>query len=71
MRLRARRAQRVRLRALDLEVRFAEDEEVLTELSCKFTRETVRAMYESAGLELAEWHTDPGERFAVSVAAPA
>jgi L-histidine N-alpha-methyltransferase len=69
MRLRARRRQRVHLRALDLEVRFAQGEEVLTELSCKFTRDTVRAMYESAGLELAEWHTDPGERFAVSVAA--
>src|SRR5262245_49967675 len=68
MGLRARRAQRVRLRALDLEVGFAEGEEVLTELSCKFTRESVRAMYESAGLELAEWHADPGERFAVSVA---
>jgi L-histidine N-alpha-methyltransferase len=69
MRLRSRRAQRVRLRALDLDVAFAEGEEVLTELSCKFTRESVEAMYRAAGLELVEWHTDPGERFAVSVAA--
>jgi L-histidine Nalpha-methyltransferase len=68
MRLRARRPQRVRLRAIDLEVSFDEDEEVLTELSCKFTPDAVRAMYAAAELELAEWHTDPGERFAVSVA---
>lgn len=71
MRLRALDAQRVRIEALDLEVGFSRGEEVLTELSCKFTRESVAAMYTAAGLRLVEWHTDPGERFAVSVAVPA
>ncbi len=71
MRLRALEDQRVRVGALDLEVDFAAGEEMVTELSCKFTRPGVAAMYRDAGLELLEWHTDPGERFAVSVAAPA
>jgi L-histidine Nalpha-methyltransferase len=70
MRLRALVGHRVRLAALDLEVDFAAGEEVLTEISCKFTRGSVAAMYEAAGLELLEWHTDPAKRFAVSVAAP-
>jgi L-histidine N-alpha-methyltransferase len=69
MRLRARSAHRVQVGALDLEVRFAEGEEVVTELSCKFTRASVAAMYADAGLRLLEWHVDRRERFALSVAA--
>lgn len=68
MRLRARAAQRVRFADLDLEVDFATGEEMRTEISCKFTRETVAGMYEDAGLELVEWHPDPRGWFAVSVA---
>lgn len=68
MRLRAVRAQRVRFADLDLEVEFAAGEEMRTEISCKFTRETVAGMYEDAGLELVEWHPDPRGWFAVSVA---
>ncbi len=70
MRLRALGAQRVRIAALDLEVDFAEGEEVVTELSCKFTRASVAAMYAEAGLRMLEWHVDRRERFALSVAAP-
>ncbi|MEQ9092633.1 MAG: L-histidine N(alpha)-methyltransferase, partial [Miltoncostaeaceae bacterium] len=68
MRLRARRAQQVRFADLDLEVEFTAGEEMRTEISCKFTRETVAGMYADAGLELAEWHPDPRGWFAVSVA---
>lgn len=71
MRLRSCRRQRVRVEALDLDVDFAEGEEMRTEISCKFSRATVEAMYREAGLELLEWHTDPQERFAVSMAARA
>lgn len=66
--LRARRAQSVRLRALDETVGFASGDEIRTEISCKFTQQSVVEMYGSAGLRLAEWHEDPEGRFALSVA---
>ncbi len=68
MRLRAERAQRVHLGALDLDVAFAAGEELRTEISCKFTREAVEEMYAEAGLRLVEWHEDPRGWFGVSVA---
>jgi L-histidine N-alpha-methyltransferase len=70
MRLRSRVAHSARLRALDLVVPFAAGEEMRTELSCKFTRESVDRMYADAGLELLEWRTDPRGWYAISVAAP-
>jgi L-histidine N-alpha-methyltransferase len=66
--LRSREDQRVRLGAIDLEVDFAAGEELRTEISCKFTRESVADMYAAAGLELIEWHTDEAGWFAVSLA---
>ena len=68
MRLRARSRQVVRLRALEMEVVFADGEEMRTEISCKFTREMVESMYADAGLRLAEWHEDRRGWFAVSLA---
>jgi len=71
MRLRARRACRVRIGALDLEVDFARGEELRTEISAKFTRHRLERDYAAAGLELAEWFTDDDELFALSLATPA
>jgi L-histidine N-alpha-methyltransferase len=68
MRLRARSRQVVRLEALGMDVAFAAGEELRTEISCKFTRETVADMYAQAGLRLAEWHEDRRGWFAVSLA---
>jgi L-histidine N-alpha-methyltransferase len=68
MRLRSREAQEVELPAIELTVGFAEDEELRTEVSAKFTRERVAAELEAAGLELLAWHTDPSEWFALSLA---
>ena len=68
MRLRARTPQLVRFAALDMEVAFADGEEVRTEISCKFTRASAEAMYADAGLALEEWHEDPRGWFAVSLA---
>jgi L-histidine N-alpha-methyltransferase len=68
MRLRALTPHEVRLENLGLELSFAEGEDILTELSCKFTRESVTAMYDEAGLELREWHLDARGWYAVSVA---
>ena len=70
MRLRARRACRVSIGALDLEVDFARGEELRTEISAKFTRDRVEADYAACGLELAEWFTDDNGLFALSLATP-
>jgi L-histidine N-alpha-methyltransferase len=71
MRLRARRACRVRIGALDLEVGFDRGEELRTEISAKFTHDRLKADYAAAGLELAEWFTDDQGLFALSLATPA
>jgi L-histidine Nalpha-methyltransferase len=68
MRLRARRACRVRFAALDLEISFRRGEELRTEISAKFTRRRLEADYAAAGLQLAHWYTDPDALFALSLA---
>jgi len=67
MRLRATRPQHVRVEALDLDIDFANREEMRTEISAKFTPERLRADLAAAGLELVEMFTDPDELFAVSL----
>ncbi len=69
MRLRSLVEQSVAIRDLGLDVAFAEGEEILTEISCKFTTDSVADMYEDAGLSLLEFHTDEDDLFAVSIAA--
>lgn len=69
MRLRATRGMTVRIAALELEVRFAQGEEVRTEISAKFTRERLESDLGAAGLAVREWYTDAEERFALVVAA--
>ena len=71
MRLRARRALTVRIRDLDLEVRFRRGEEMRTEISAKFTRERLEADLDAAALALVALHTDPEDRFALSLSRPA
>jgi L-histidine N-alpha-methyltransferase len=39
-----------------------------TEISAKFTREQLEAIYREAGLEIVEWWTDPENLFALSLA---
>ncbi|RBY90330.1 L-histidine N(alpha)-methyltransferase [Blastococcus sp. TBT05-19] len=67
MRLRSRGEQRVRVAALDLDVRFAAGEEMRTEVSAKFRRATVEAELAAAGMELTHWWTDPDGDFGVSL----
>ncbi len=66
MRLRSRREQVVRV--LDLQVPFAEGEELRTEISAKFRRERVTEELTAAGLRLHAWWTDPNGDYAVSLA---
>ncbi|GLZ44033.1 histidine N-alpha-methyltransferase [Actinomycetospora sp. NBRC 106375] len=68
MRLRARRPMHVRVPELDLEVDFAEGEEMRTEISTKFTRERIRGELAAAGFSHDGWFTDPQGRFALSLA---
>ncbi|MFE9218317.1 L-histidine N(alpha)-methyltransferase [Streptomyces lavendulae] len=67
MRLRAREAVTVKVRALDLVVPFEAGEEILTEVSAKFRQEGVRKELAEAGLELTQWWTDSEGRFALSL----
>jgi L-histidine N-alpha-methyltransferase len=71
MHLVAEGRQRVRVRALGLEIDFAGGDDIWTESSYKFTRAGAEAMLAGAGLAMDRWLTDPGERFALVVAAPA
>ncbi|WP_320774558.1 L-histidine N(alpha)-methyltransferase [Streptomyces sp. CRN 30] len=68
MRLRARTAQTVKIKELDLAVDFAAGEELRTEVSAKFREERVRAELVAAGLEPVRWWTDEAHRFALSLA---
>jgi L-histidine N-alpha-methyltransferase len=71
MRLVSARAQTVHVKALDLDITFAADESMRTEISAKFTRDRVEREFAAAGLRLASWWTDPAGDFAVSLGVPA
>jgi L-histidine N-alpha-methyltransferase len=70
MRLRSTRVQSVTVRDLELTVQFAAGEEMRTEVSTKFRRETVAAELERAGMRLTHWWTDPAGDFALSLSEP-
>lgn len=67
MRLRSRGAQHVVVNGLDLDVAFADGEELRTEISAKFRRERVEAELTAAGFELVRWWTDRAGDFALSL----
>jgi L-histidine N-alpha-methyltransferase len=68
IRLRSLCMQEVRLEAIDLVTQFAVGEEMRTEISTKFSRPRLEAVYADAGLELVGWFTDPAEDYALSLA---
>jgi dimethylhistidine N-methyltransferase len=70
MRLRARTAQTVKIPALDLSLDLAAGEDVRTELSCKFRRESLTAELKEGGFTVRHWWTDPADRFALLLAVP-
>lgn len=70
MRLRSREAQSVKVRELDLTVDFAAGEELLTELSCKFRRESLTRELADGGFTVRRWWTDAAARFALLLAVP-
>lgn len=69
MHLESLRAQRVTVRALDLQVRFALGETIHTENSYKFTDQRARALLTRAGFKLRQQWSDADKWFTVYLAA--
>jgi uncharacterized SAM-dependent methyltransferase len=67
----SRRAQRVRIDALDMEVEFAEGEGIHTENAFKYSFEEIEKLAAAAGLRIDRGWTDPDERFSLTLLAPA
>ncbi len=64
MRLRALRRVTARIPAAGLTLSLEEGDEIRTELSCKYTRESFTAHLQGSGLALERWITDPECLFA-------
>ena len=58
----------MRIDGADLEVTFADGEEIRTEISAKFTREAVERELRAAGLRLDEFFTDGSRLFGLASA---
>jgi L-histidine N-alpha-methyltransferase len=67
MRLRARKACRVRVPGAEVELSLPAGGEIRTEISCKYTQQTLEAMLPGTGLALDAWWTDPGSLFALAL----
>ena len=65
MRLRARSAQRVRIEGLDLDLELAEGEDILTEISAKFTVEGFSAELDDCGFDVDGTWVAPAGEFAL------
>ena len=64
MRLRARRPVKASVPGAGVEIALAAGEEIRTELSCKYTRETLSSRLAGTGLLLERWTTDSEDLFA-------
>jgi L-histidine N-alpha-methyltransferase len=71
MRLRSATKQTVRLPGIGLTVDFAAGEEMRTEVSAKFRRETVETELAKAGFSMRSWWTDRAGQFGLSLSIPA
>ncbi len=70
MRLRSAVAQRVTIHGLGLVLDFRAGEELRTELSAKYTRDSFAARAVGSGLSLTRWDTDKAGRFALALLKP-
>ena len=68
MRLRSLREQQVRLDSLDLALDFSQGEEMRTEISTKFARDGLEAIFAEAELELTDWFASEGDEYALALA---
>jgi L-histidine N-alpha-methyltransferase len=67
MRLRASRQMRVRVRLAGLDLVYRPGDEIRTEVSCKYTRDSFEARLGGTGLRLDRWYTDPEQLFACAL----
>ena len=67
MRVRALRPMTVAIPGAGLTLGLAGGQEIRTEISCKYTRESFAAHLPAAGLALWRWYTDPEGRFALAL----
>ncbi len=63
--------QEVPVSALDLEVPFEAGEGMRTEISNKFTRESIAGAFDESGLRLLDLYTDDGDLFGLALGEPA
>ena len=70
MRLRSRYAHTVPIAGLELKVEFAEGEDLLTEISAKFTSDQVGRELSSAGFSVVEGWTDEAGDFLLTLSRP-
>jgi len=68
MHLRSRLAQTVNIKALELEVQFARDETIRTEISRKFTCKMLDSLCEEAGMTIERHFQPPNEFFSLVLA---
>jgi len=67
MRLRALRNQRVVVPDCDLELAFKQGDEIRTEISAKYTRDTLQRRLVGTGLSVTEWFEDDARLFALAL----
>lgn len=67
MRLTADRAMEVHLGALSMDLSLAAGSEIRTEISCKFTRQSLATAAAGADLAIDGWYSDPEELFALAL----
>jgi L-histidine Nalpha-methyltransferase len=67
MHLASRRAQRVAIRKLDLEIEFAEGETIHTENSCKYDRDSLASLARATGFEDRRVWFDAAARFSCNL----
>ena len=68
MRLRSIREQAIPIPELAFTLRLEEGEEILTEISTKYTRRQVEALLTRAGFDNVAWHTDPAHLHGLALA---
>ena len=68
--LRSRRGQSVSIPGADLVVHFEPGELLRTEISVKFTRESIERELCDSGLRPIRWYSDDAKRFALSLSSP-
>ena len=67
IRLRSDREQRVNLPVAGISLDLSEGQEIRTEISCKYTRESFSGLVHDTGLQLSDWVTDESGDFALAL----